>query len=144
LVTPPNAPAPTADQGTPASLQPTPAADPPATPQAPLHNYTFEQDGEYGYEPVVSDDDRRAGQGVKPMLMVRYLGDSGGKRRFASVENNMRTVFSCSDPCEVVRSTVYFEGQQVRQDTMRVAPGTIVSAVLEDIENGQLAAYGAK
>ncbi len=128
-----------------ASAQPSEPApvEPPAPPPRPAHNFTIEQDGEYGYEPAVSDDDRKAGTAVKPMIMVRYLGTKEHLTRFAVVDAGVRTVFTCNDACDIVKSTVYLQGEQVRQETMRVAPGSIIGAVVDDIENGQLNVYGA-
>lgn len=76
--------------------------------------------------------------------MVRFLGTANHTTRFALVDGDVRNVFTCRDTCETVKSAVYFQGQQVRQETMRVAPGSILYAVVEDIESEQLKVYGAK
>jgi hypothetical protein len=137
-------PAQPAAQAAEATVQtPSAAPEPPPPPPPPSHNFAIEQDGEYGYEPAISDDDRKAGTAVKPMIMVRYLGTKDNLTRFAVVDAGVRTVFTCKEACDVVKSTVYLQGELIRQDTMRVAPGSIIEAVVQDIENGQLNAYGA-
>jgi hypothetical protein len=118
--------------------------EPPAPPPPPSHHFAIVQDGEYGYEPAISESDRQAGTAVKPMLMVRYLGTKDHVTRFALVDGAVRTVFSCTDACDIVKSTVYLQGAPMRQDTMRVAPGTIVDAVVNDIKSEQLEVYGTK
>jgi|GEM_PF-3140062 len=130
-----------------ASQAPTPPPEPqpmaPAPPPPPTHLYSILQDGEYGYEQALSDDDTKAGRAVKPMVMVRYLGKRGGTQRWATVDGAINTVFSCKDACEFVRQDIYSGVNPVSAQTMRVGPGSILAAVVEDVQNEQLQVYGS-
>jgi len=129
----------TAQDATP--VAPAPRNEPAPPPEPPPHNFAIEQDGEYGYEPAVSETERAAGTGVKEMIMVRYMGESGGVRKITSVSNGVLIVMSCKVPCEVVKQTSFVGGQQIQQDMMRVAPGTLISEIEDDVDNDQLKIY---
>jgi hypothetical protein len=112
-------------------------------PVAPVvtHNWSYHDDGEsqYGYEQALSEDDRRAGKAVEPMVMVRYVGQIDGQYRLEVIEGpSNKTIITCKDNCEVVKTTSSFNGYLGRSETLRVAPSSIISAVLQDMFAGQL------
>lgn len=110
-------------------------------PPAPTHYYSIAQDGEYGYQPALSDDDRKAGTMTKALLMARYQGKSGKKYRVDLIDNGITTRVSCEAPCEFVKSEVYLDGQKARTDTVAAAEGSLIWAILQDAMNGELEVY---
>jgi hypothetical protein len=103
----------------------------------------LEQDGEYGYEPAVSETDQRNGKTVNSLVMIRYLGEHDGNIRWSSVVNGQALVLSCKQPCEFVTMAGYVSGMEVEHETSRVAPGSIMDEILQDIDADQLKVYGA-
>ncbi|AOY96884.1 hypothetical protein BKK79_35925 [Cupriavidus sp. USMAA2-4] len=117
------------------------APPPPPPPARPTHNYSMEEDGEYGYEPAVSEDERRSGRTANSLLMVRYLGEKDGTHSVSITDGAVTNVFSCKAPCEFIKGQVKLRGQVVKTETMR-NPGTaVISAVMADAMNGELKPY---
>ncbi|MBK4739206.1 hypothetical protein [Noviherbaspirillum pedocola] len=129
-----------------AAANPGPAANyvPPVytPPPKPSHLYSMEEDGEYGYEPGISENDEKSGTKAQALIMVRYLGESNGVHSVQVGDANVRQVTSCKLPCEFVKNKTYVAGTLVKTETMRAAEGSIVWAVMQDIQNGELKPYG--
>lgn len=123
-----------------AASQPAETPAPVAPPQ-PTHYYSIAQDGEYGYQSALSDDDRKAGTMTKPLLMVRYQGKTGNKYRVDLIDNGVTNKVSCESPCKFIKSETYLDGYKARTDTVAAAEGSLVWAILQDAMNGQLEVY---
>lgn len=110
-------------------------------PAKPSHFYSMEEDGEYGYEPGLSENDEKEGTKVKALIMVRYLGNSNDAYTIQVSDGSFRQVISCKTPCEFVKNRAYIEGGLVKTETMRAAEGSIVWEVMQDAQNGELQPY---
>jgi hypothetical protein len=119
----------------------TPTAATPATPAAPAHAWTFHQNGVYGYESAISDNDRAAGVLAKPMTLVMYGGKTGDKYSFTQrVQPGFNRMMSCTEPCAQMVVETY-GGGTIDQQVIAVADGSILSEILNDARNGQLQPY---
>lgn len=113
-------------------------------PQLPVphHNFSYTENGEYGYEQALSDDDQKAGTATKPLVMVRYLGENNGTLRVQLFQSeDIKNVFSCQTPCEFVKATTYVGRERGPTQTIRVADGSVISAILDDAMGGELEVY---
>lgn len=130
----PPAPAGTVD------TQPVPEAPP--APAAPLHNYVYEQDGQYGYQPQLSPDQINAGAASAPLVMFRYLGESRGVYRAQSQTAPFTGVLSCSAPCDYITVLTYYaDGEIAARQVMPGNNNSIAAEVMQDAMNGQLIPY---
>lgn len=136
----------------PAPVGPTPVASlsPPvqaAPPAPPPHNYQMVDNGTYGYEPALSEEDVRNGTATKPLVMMRYEGDRNGTfivLILGTDQNNPNFVnrVSCQAPCEFAKSETLSGDTVLNTETLRVTPDSIVGAMLQDAVSGQLVPYG--
>ncbi|MGX7001394.1 hypothetical protein [Caballeronia sp. KNU42] len=103
--------------------------------------------GTYGYEPALSEEDVRKGTATKPLIMMRYVGNKNGAyviivlgqdANDSSVVNRV----SCQVPCEFAKSEVVAGDTVVKTETLRVTPDSLVGAMLTDAASGQLIPYG--
>ncbi|MGA7781125.1 MAG: hypothetical protein WCA85_25925 [Paraburkholderia sp.] len=121
-----------------------PNAAPPSVavaPVAPMHNYVLEQNGEYGYQPSVSEQERQQGVGQVPLIMVRYFGKQHGEYRLRATADGQTTETTCKEPCTYVKEALLIDGNPVQSQTMQNTPGTLIYAVMADAINGQLNPY---
>lgn len=130
---------------------PAPAPPPAVTltppPPAPRHNYAMVDNGTYGYEPALSEEDVRKGTATKPLIMVRYVGNLHGSYviivlgQDATAANYVSRI-SCQLPCDFAKSESVFNDTVVKTETLRVTPESLIGAMLADAASGQLEAYG--
>lgn len=112
---------------------------------APSHNYVLEEDGEYGYEAALSQDDRNAGHAAKGLKMLRYLGQrEDGTYTAVMVSGAFRTTLSCKDPCAFIKQSITFNGESMGKPETFRAGNNLATAVLDDAVSGELKVYGAK
>ena len=135
---------PAAEAPTQAPVAPTPE---PAAPPPPRHNYAMVDNGTYGYEPALSEDDVRNGTATKPLIMMRYVGNKNGTfviLILGTDSNNPSFInrVSCQAPCEFAKSETLSGDMVVNTQTMRVTPDSIVGAMLQDAVSRQLTPYG--
>lgn len=126
-----------------AVLQQTPAIAPqPAPTPVITHNYAMEQDGEYGYESGISEDDAKQGTVAKPLMMYRYLGKIHGAYTVeTSGDDGAVARASCEDPCDFVKIRLIAGGQVLKTETMANADGSLINGVMQDAMDGQLKPY---
>jgi hypothetical protein len=111
-------------------------------PRAPAHFYSLRQDGEYGYEQGLSEDDQKGGVVAKPLVMFRYLGKKRGEYSIAMQDDSgARITFSCQESCDFVKTRAFVQGELVKETTTRNTPGSIMYAVLQDAVAGELEPY---
>lgn len=125
---------------TPAAL-PVPAA----MPAPPPHQYAMEQDGTYGYEPALSEDDVRSGKATKPLVMMRYVGRRDGTYVLLLIDpdnENYATRVTCQAPCNFAKLQTMSGTMVLKTATIRVAPNSLIGAMLDDALSGQLRPYG--
>lgn len=112
-------------------------------PPAPVkkHHYSLRDGYEYGYERAISNEDRNKGQAASALTMAKYAGQQDGKYQ-VYIKNpeapGAIVVAECTNPCEFLKSMVFYQGSLVSSERMRVAPGVIGWMMLEDAINGEL------
>lgn len=74
--------------------------------------------------------------------MIRYLGQTDGMYRLATMSGDSYVVMSCANPCQVVKT---FINADVPAMTSRNVfnPNTVMGAAFTDAFNGQLDVYGS-
>lgn len=102
----------------------------------------MEEDGEYGYQPGISEEEANKGVATKALAMVRYRGEKNGVF-MVDVPDESGAIFrmECKDPCEYVKTRVIVEGQTIKSQTVPNAPNSLMHAVFEDAMNGKLTPY---
>lgn len=110
-------------------------------PPKPSHYYSLEEEGQYGYESGISENEEKAGTRAKPLMMIRYLGEKDGTHTIGVVDGSFRQTYSCKTPCDFVKSKSYISGQQLKQETIRTAEGSVIWAIMQDAQNGFLTPY---
>ncbi len=103
--------------------------------------------GTYGYEPALSEEDVRNGRATKPLIMMRYVGDKNGAYIIIILgqdasDTSMTTRVSCQATCEFAKSETLSGDSVIKTETIRVTPDSIVGAMLSDAVSGQLTPYG--
>lgn len=110
----------------------------------PVHFYSVEEDGVYGYEAKLSQEDKASGKTSGRVLMVKYLGiRQDGFRKFYWKENQLETVLKCKDPCEFMHTEFYLNGYPNGEETSRVVYGTLAWEMLQDAKAHRLKAWSS-
>lgn len=127
----------------PVAPEPTPAPPPPQ----PRHYYSLADNGTYGYEPALSEEDVRNGTATKPLVMMRYVGSKNGTYVIIILgqdasNSNVVTRVSCQSPCDFAKSELISGGTVLKTETLRMTPDSIMGGMLADAISGQLTPYG--
>ena len=128
----------------PSNPPPEPSAPPPPPPS---HNYAMVDNGTYGYEPALSENDVRDGKAAKALIMARYVGNKNGAYVVIVLGQDANDVgvtnrVSCQAPCEFAKSEIMSGDTVIKTETLRVKPDSLIGAMLEDAVSGQLIPYG--
>lgn len=118
---------------------------PPSPPPPPPHNYAMEQDGTYGYEPALSEDDIRSGRAVKPLVMMRYVGMREGSYVILVLDQdnkNVATRMACQAPCNFATTQLMAGTTVLKTETIRVTHNSLAGGMFEDAMSGVLKPYG--
>jgi len=105
------------------------------------HNYSLKDGDEYGYEQGLSVDDTNRGQGAPTLLMAKFAGSRDGKYQVytkAAQYPGAIIVVECTNPCEFMKSMVFYQGEFVNVQRIRAAQGIIGWAMIEDAINNEL------
>ncbi len=97
-----------------------------------------EQEGDtYFYASAVSEEDKKKGKAVGSVVNFRYLGESGGVHKIASVDDMGRALlrYECSTPCKIIKRTFHGQTERIPYD-----PQSVIGAAFEDALNGSLRA----
>ncbi|WP_075122860.1 lysozyme inhibitor LprI family protein [Burkholderia paludis] len=103
------------------------------------------QDGTYGYEPALSEDDVRAGKATKALVMMRFVGLRDGNYILLLVDEdnpNVSNRITCSAPCDFAKSQTMAGDMILKTETLRVVPNSLIGEMIEDAMSGQLVPYG--
>jgi hypothetical protein len=130
--------------------QAAPASAPAVTETQPApqnHNYAMVDNGTYGYERALNEDDIKQGKAAKSLLMMRYVGSKNGTYVILILgqdADNPSSIdrVSCQAPCKYAKSETMVGDEIVRTETLPANPDSIMGAMLEDAVNGQLTPYG--
>jgi hypothetical protein len=119
----------------------------PPPPSPPSHEYAMVDNGTYGYEPALSEEDVRNGTATKPLIMMRYAGNKGGTYVIIILgqdanDASVTTRMSCQAPCEFAKSELMSGDSVIKTETLRVTPDSIMGGMLADAISGQLVPYG--
>lgn len=113
---------------------------------AQAHNYVLRDGMEYGYPRALTDEERKAGQLSEQIFTFMYLGSRDGKHQVLSRNGNSVDVLECEIPCRYVKGMSFVDMDYLRDnitvERFVAGPGSIISAVMDDIEAGQLAIAG--
>ena len=113
-----------------------------SAPPPPRHNWTYRDGNQYGYEQGISDEQRAQGQVATKLLMFRFNGERDGKYQAYVRDGDYASVLECQSPCEYVKSMVFTgRGKAIRTEHMRAVSGSIASALIEDMRDGDLELY---
>jgi hypothetical protein len=125
------------------SYLPPAASAAPAEPPPPSHNYALEEDGEYGYQPGISEDEKSQGVATKALVMIRYRGEKNGTY-VIEMPGDAGAVMrmECKEPCQYVKTKIMVGGEVLKTETVPNTSGSLMSAVFEDALDGQLKPYG--
>lgn len=123
------------------SSEPPPSEETPPPPPARSHFYVMSEDGEYGYQPGISEDDMKSGTAAKTLLMARYRGQNGKKYRVDLIDNGVTTRFSCESPCQFVKSETFVEGEKLQTQMIAANKGSLIWGILQDAMSGELEIY---
>lgn len=119
---------------------------PPITPVvAPSsHYYAMKQDGTYGYEPALSEEDVRQGITMKPLVMMRYVGFRNGNYVLLVLDpnnENVTTRITCQAPCNFAKMQLMAGTDVLKTETIHVAPNSVMGGMFIDAMAGQLQSY---
>lgn len=102
----------------------------------------MEEEGLYGYQPGISDEERSQGVATKALVMIRYRGEKNGTYVVEMpVDSGALMRMECKQPCEYVKTKVIVAGQVIKAETVPNTVGSLMSAVFEDALGGQLKPY---
>lgn len=114
------------------------------TPPKPIHYYSMEENGEYGYERGLSEDDINAGKKTSALMMIRYMGAKDDIHKLSRVNGSAIVEWTCKSPCEFVKARMYFGKTLVEEETMRAAEGSLIWAMVQDAQHGFLQPYSLR
>jgi hypothetical protein len=126
--------------GGPPSSSASPAADASA-PSPPVHAWQVKKGQEYGYAIPMPPDETMTGRAAR-VIMLRYLGASGGVYTIARRDSDLYLVMSCSNPCQVIKRTISGPDGFAEVDRIPFNDATIIGRAFTDAFNGQLEVYG--
>lgn len=110
-----------------------------AAPPKPAYVPHFDdQEGEtYFYASAVSEEDKTKGKAVGSVVNFRYLGESGGVHKLASVDDAGQTIlrYECSTPCKIIKLAFHGKTERIPYNTQ-----SVIGAAFEDALNGSLRA----
>lgn len=118
------------------SSEPTQSALSAAPPKPAYVPHFDDREGEtYFYASAVSEEDKKKGKAVGSVVNFRYLGESGGVHKIASVDDTGRALlqFECSTPCKIIKRTFHGQTERIPYD-----PQSVIGAAFEDALNGSL------
>jgi hypothetical protein len=80
------------------------------------HYYSMEEDGEYGYERGISENDEKAGQKATALIMVRYMAEKEGAHTIRTADGSFSYFSSCKPPCDFVKERALGRAREDRDD----------------------------
>ncbi|WP_157381338.1 hypothetical protein [Burkholderia ubonensis] len=107
-------------------------------------HYVLHQDGAYGYEPALSEDDIRAGKAVKALVMMRYVGFRDGTHTLLILDEDDPDIVgrvTCAVPCKFAKFRTVVDGKVTSTETVRMTPDSLVGSMFEDAIAGRLVPY---
>lgn len=113
------------------------------------HNYSMVDDGTYGYEGALSEDDIHNGIAIKPLIMMHYLGHTNGTYTILILGSDLNNQIllnrvSCKLPCTYAKSEIVSGNLVLNTQMLPVNPKSIIGAMLEDAVSGKLIKFEKK
>lgn len=106
-----------------------------AQPDAPL--YVWHEDGRYGYETALSDNDRAAGQAHGKLVLYGFNGIRDRSAQIVMLEPAGIVVAECSMPCEYAKIRTV-TARSVGDEQVMPLQGTAMESVFVDAFAGRL------
>lgn len=114
------------------------------SPPTPTHHYVLEQDGEYGYQPALSQNDMNDGVIQKPLTMVRYLGENNGRyTAIANAGDGVSMRVSCKNDCAFMKVELIYGGKIMKTETIQ-SKNTLGGGIMDDAIAGELKPFQAE
>lgn len=107
------------------------------------HLYSVEDNGEYGYERGISQNDQQEGRVANSLLMFRFAGQRDGKYQAYHKEGPAVVAMECSNPCEFIKAMTFYDGELIKKEMVRATEGSIGWSVMSDAINGYMKPYVA-
>lgn len=107
----------------------------PAPPPVEKPNYSFVEDGVYGYVAGISEEEQKQGKAAGDVLLYRYAGMFDGKLRLEHMDpaGNIVAVSECSRPCVAIKM---WSSSGIKQFAYN--PESVIGAAYEDALKGRL------
>ena len=107
----------------------------------PKHYYAMTENGEYGYEAGVSEDDQQGGQVAANLIMVKFAGEKDGKFQVFYRDSNVRSAYhvsECENPCRYMKSMTFLNGKHIKTERATNTEGSLGWAWMSDAINGEM------
>lgn len=108
-----------------------PGGTSPAAQAEPAHNYVIEDNGRYGYQSALTEEDQKKGRSAGDVVMIFYLGKRNDLETIALGND----IITCKTPCEYAKSVSILTN---RQEFVHATPTSLLHAMFEDAANGVL------
>lgn len=106
-------------------------------PPAPSHYYVWSEGGNFGYQKELSHDAKMRGDATEALFIITPRGTVPQGHEFISIDNGVATVFSCVEPCDVVKTN-----GSLGPHVIPAPEGSVLWAVIEDSRHEQFRAKG--
>ncbi|WP_043632725.1 hypothetical protein [Chromobacterium haemolyticum] len=103
----------------------------PAAQAEPAHHYVLEDNGMYGYQSALTEEDQKKGRSAGDVVMILYLGKKNDLETIALGND----IITCKTPCEYAKSVSILTN---RQEFVHATPTSLLHAMFEDAANGVL------
>lgn len=101
-------------------------------PPAPSHYYVWSEGGQFGYQKELSHDAKMRGDATGPLFIITPRSTVPHGHEFVSIDSGMATVFSCVEPCDVVKTN-----GSLGPHVIPAPESSVLWAVIEDSRHGQ-------
>lgn len=101
-------------------------------PPAPSHYYVWSEGGQFGYQKELSHEAKMRGDATGPLLIITPRSAVPHGHEFILIDNGMATVFSCVEPCDVVKTN-----GSLGPHVIPAPEGSVLWAVIEDSRHRQ-------
>ena len=102
---------------------------------APSHYYVWSEGGQFGYQKELSHDAKMRGDATEALFIITPRGTVPQGHEFISIDNGVATVFSCVEPCDVVKTN-----GSLGPHVIPAPEGSVLWAVIEDSRHNQFRA----
>lgn len=113
-------------------------------PVPPKHFYAIEDEGGYGYEKAISQEEQKQGRAAAEVLTFYYLGHRGNVHQVMMKDGRTRVVTECALPCEYAKIYAFWGDEFTNKQIVKISPDALLKFVFDDVSNGDLKQYTGK